>query len=367
LHIGPEGRGSFYLVAYVPSNPNEGKCNQIKVEVDRPNAAVFARDEYCYTANSQSDLLTGTNLGKKLESDLSATEAGKLDLSLQAAWFYTAEGSTRVEIALEFPWRNLKHEWAGSSLRAAVGVLGAIYRNDGTLAAHFSDLACCTREHPNFVLGRVSDSDELRQNALHEESEEADLPSRYETQIDIPPGQYDLRVVLGDGANFGRAETALTIEDYEGKQLAVSPILLCKRLRNASVAAQEAARVNLAPEYVPLISQNIQVTPSGDIRFRRGEPLVAYFEVNVPERSEESPGSVNVDVKIVDTKAGKLKELITPLNAVSFQRSGSSRGIPIAVNLAGERLSPGGYHLEVQATDSLGNGTATRTAYLEVD
>jgi hypothetical protein len=92
LHIGPEGRGSFYLVAYVPSDPNEGKCNQIKVEVDRPNAAVFARDEYCYTANSESDLLTGTNLGKKLESDLSATEVGKLGLSLQAAWFYTAEG-----------------------------------------------------------------------------------------------------------------------------------------------------------------------------------------------------------------------------------------------------------------------------------
>jgi hypothetical protein len=275
-------------------------------------------------------------------------------------------GSTRVEIALEFPWRNLKHEWAGSSLRAAVGVLGAIYRNDGTLAAHFSDLACCTREHPNFVLGRVSGSDKLRQNALHEESEEADLPSRYETQIDIPPGQYDLRVVVGDGANFGRAETALTIEDYERKQLAVSPILLCKRLRDASVAAQEAARVNLAPEYVRLVSQNIQVTPNGDIRFRRGEPLVAYFEVYVPVRSEESPGSVNVDVKIVDAKTGTLKESIKPLNAVSFQRSGS-RGIPIAVNLAGERLSPGGYHLEVKATDSLGIGAVTRTAYLEVD
>jgi hypothetical protein len=206
----------------------------------------------------------------------------------------------------------------------------------------------------------------LRQNALHEESEEADLPSRYETQIDIPPGQYDLRVVVGDGANFGRAETALTIEDYERKQLAVSPILLCKRLRDASVAAQEAARVNLAPEYVRLVSQNIQVTPNGDIRFRRGEPLVAYFEVYVPVRSEESPGSVNVDVKIVDAKTGTLKESIKPLNAVSFQRSGS-RGIPIAVNLAGERLSPGGYHLEVKATDSLGIGAVTRTAYLEVD
>jgi len=94
--------------------------------------------------------------------------------------------------------------------------------------------------------------------------------------------------------------------------------------------------------------------------------LVAYFEVYAASRSEQSSSSVNTDVRIVDAKTGALIESVTPLNAISFRRPGSL-AIPIAVNLAGDKLSPGLYHLEVNATNFLGTGSAARTTYFEVD
>ena len=67
----------------------------------------------------------------------------------------------------------------------------------------------------------------------------------------------------------------------------------------------------MASEYLPLVSQNIQVTPNGDTRFHHGEPLVAYFEVYAASRSEQSSSSVNTDVRIVDAKTGALIEYLT--------------------------------------------------------
>jgi hypothetical protein len=106
------------------------------------------------------------------------------------------------------------------------------------------------------------------------------LPSRYETQINLAAGEeYDLQVVLSDGKKFGRAVTRLNIESYDGRQLAISSVALCNRFQDAGVAAREVDAVKLAPEYVPLVSRGVQVTPSADTKFKRGEPLIAYYEI----------------------------------------------------------------------------------------
>ena len=88
-----------------------------------------------------------------------------------------------------------------------------------------------------------------------------------------------LRVVLSDGKNFGRAEVPLNIEKYDKKELALSSVMLCKRIRDAHAAAVESSAANFAPQYVPLVTKGIQVTPTGDTRFKQGEPLYGYFEL----------------------------------------------------------------------------------------
>lgn len=352
----------YYRIAYVPTKREQGKCHQIRVTVDRPHAVVFASDQYCYTEHPATDPLDGTRFGKQMETDLDSDKRGKIPLSLQASFFYTDAQKARVDIVLGFPWDRLKREWIYSDLHAMIGVLGRLYGRHGSLAARFSDFGCCSSEsqasHMIFAnpdLYSYPDPYDFRSRL-----DPVFLPSRYETQIDLPAGQYDLQVVLSDGKKFGRALTRLSIDSYDGKQLAISSVALCKRFRDAGAAAQEAAAANLAPRYVPLVSKGVQVTPSADINFKRGEPLIAYFEVYEPLLSQQPTTAVQVHMRIVDAKTGVKKVDFPALDAAPYMRQGTTM-IPIGDELMIGQLPKGNYRLEVQATDSAGRSTPWRT------
>jgi hypothetical protein len=190
-------------------------------------------------------------------------------------------------------------------------------------------------------------------------SDPAWLPTRYETQLDPPPGDYNLQVVLSDGEKFGRAEMSLTVEHYDGKRLALSSVALCKRLRDAAVAAEEAARANFAPQYVPLASKGIWYTPAGETHFEKGEPLFAYFEVYESLLAQRPATLVDVQLRILDANTDKVMEDFTPVSAGPYERAGSSV-IPIWRKIPFDQLPKGEYQLEVRATDSAGESTAWR-------
>ncbi len=192
------------------------------------------------------------------------------------------------------------------------------------------------------------------------------LPSNYETQVDLPAGNYTLEVALNDGWKFGRAEMPLTIEPFDGKQLALSSVALCKRLRSADAAAKEAAQANFAPQYVPLVSKDILYTPAGDTNFTKGEPLFAYFEVYEPQLAEDPATPLSVHLRILDANTGKLQEDFPPLDASAYKRLESfvlrvGRKVPI------DQLPKGKYRFEVQALGSAGRSTAWRAANFTVE
>lgn len=406
---------NFHVLGYVPRDVKEG-CHRIRVEVNRPNLLVFARDEYC-AGESPSDPLLGTRGGKELERILASEKRGKIPLSLQAATFYTAGDQSLVTLSLRFPWNDLYRKWDASTwtLYARVAVMGVIRRKDGTVVSRFSDILYPSY-WPTFdqggtkyiawekgttnlstgvprlltpgSAGKVAVSDSGTGNsslaltfggvageitpdypaitiALNS-SDAFWLPTRYETQVDLSAGDYNLEVALNDGWSFGRAEIPLTIEAYDGKQLAISSVALCKSLRSASVAAREAAQANFAPQYVPLVSKDILYTPAGDTSFTKGEPLFVYFEVYEPHLTENSAVSVSVHMRVLDSSTANIKEDFAPIDATSYKQTGSSvlrigRKAPIA------QLPKGNYRLEVQATTPTGGSTTWRTANFTVE
>jgi hypothetical protein len=405
----------FHILAYVPNSPTEG-CHSIKVEVDRPNLLVFARNQYC-GGETPSDLLNGTGEGNKLEHDLSSDKRGKIPLSLQAAAFDASGGKSRVDISLQFPWKDLYRKWDTSNwtLYARIAVMGIVRRKDGTVAARFSDLLYPSY-WPTFDQGgtkfiawekgssklsggiphqlngagstfSIGSSDSsygndtlaltfknaagevaLDTTAIATALDSSDpfwMPTRYETQIDVPPGEYSLQVALSDQWGLGRAEVPLTIDAYDGKELAMSSIALCKRLRDAAVAAKEDTAANFALQHVPLVSKGIEFVPAGDTIFEKSEPLFAYFEVYEP--SSAGPAEkVTVQMRILDAGSGQVAGNFAPLDAAPYQTKGSlmlhiARTIPI------KQLPKGAYRLQVRATDSTGASTAWRAADFSVE
>jgi len=406
----------FQRLAYVP-NSSKGGCHRIRVEVDRPNLLVFARNEYC-TGQTPSDPLKETDLGKELEHKLDSQKRGKIPLALQAATFYTSGEESRVDVSVQFPWRDLYRKWDTSNwtLYARIAVMGVVRRTDGSIAARFSDLlypsywptfdqggtkfigwekgtAKLTAGIPHQLNGAYSSfhlgssdsgsgndtlaltfptAGEIKpdltsiQTAL-KTSDPFWLPTRYKTQLDLPSGEYKLEVVLSDGWNLGQAEMPLTLFPYDRKGLSLSSVALCERLRDAGVAAKEAAAANFAPQYVPLVSEGIEFGLAGDTSFGQDGVFFAYFELYEP-LAQDPATSVTVQLRILDSGTGAVKDEFAPLDISPYRQSDSGVfRFRVAQKIPLRQLPKGAYRLEVRAQDSAGGTTARRGAEFKVE
>ena len=404
----------FQVLAYVPKTATDG-CHRIRVEVDRPNLLVFARNQYC-TGQTPSDPLIGTDLGKELDRSLASEKRGKIPLSLQAGAFYTNENQSRVDVSLQFPWKDLYRKWNTSNwtLYARIAVTGVVRRTDGSIAARFSDLLYPSY-WPTFDQGGTKfiawekGTSQLSGGIPHQvagssanlgSSDSSDgndtlaltfrnaaglikpdvasiqvaldtsdpfwIPTRYRTQMNVPPGEYKLQVALSDGWNLGLAEMPLTVVPYDGKELALSSVVLCKQLRDAAVAAKEAAAANFAPQYLPLVSKGIEFTPAADTRFAKDSQVFAYFEVYEPLLAQQPATSAKVQMRILDSATGAVKAEFAPLDAAPYKdpESGAFR---VARTIPIRELPKGAYRLEVRAQDSAGGTTGWRGAIFTVE
>jgi hypothetical protein len=260
-------------------------------------------------------------------------------------------------LALEFPWDHFQFYWVCEELHATIAVMGIAYRGDGSIAARFSDSAYDGSERK--MAGGFFHK--FCQRINFDEYDSATLPNRYQAQMELAPGTYELVVLLSDGVNFGRATSTLLVEDYDARQLELSSLALSDRIGNAEAAAKEAQAANLAPEYVPLVSKGVQVSTAASSKFKRSKPFIAYFEVYEPLLSESPPAKVQVRMRILDTKTGKPAGDFEPFDAAPYEAPGSTV-IRIGKGLQVDKLPKGEYRLEVQARDSAGRRTWVRTA-----
>lgn len=368
---------TFYSLAYAPSNSGSG-CHRLEVKVDRPKSLVYARDQYC-TGQTPSDPLFSTQYDPPLEDDLAGNKGGKIPVSLQAGCVFTNAGQARVQVIAQFPWSILAHHWDAytATFSARVAVMGAVRAKDGGLAARFSDLMYPSY-WPTFITGGGPPSEialySQGQSApgmdivVGEELSSMDaawLPTRYETQVELGPGAYELQLAVSDGVKFGRAEVPLQVESYDWKGLGISSVILCQRFRDAHVAAVERGAANFAPQYVPLVSKNIEVTPAGDTRFHKGQVLIPYFEIYEPLLVSAPATAVQAHFRIIEAKNGNTRDDFT-VDARSYEQPGKTV-IPMAREVLTDKMPKGAYRLEVQATDSAGNKTPWRTANFTVE
>jgi hypothetical protein len=341
---------THYLIAYVPPDSPEGSCHQIRVKVNRRNAIVEARREYCNTKHSASDPLNGTEFGKRMDGVLALPGDKKVDFTLLAFALFTEKDPSRVHIALDWPSKSLgRHSMT-------VGVLGILLKKDGSLATRFSDLY----EH---------NSTNQDSNGVHWD----DILTRYETQFNLPPGDYDLRAVLSDGTRFGRAEIPTTVDAYDRKELAISAVTLCKKIQDASAYSSPTRAklpgtwtAKMPGNYLPLVSKDMEFKPTANTRFKKGETLYTYFEVYEPSLGGQSPATVQIQVRIVDLRTGEVKSDSQPISATPYLKEGSPV-IPIGRGIDISKLPNGSYRLDVQASDSTGKSTAWRTANFTIE
>ena len=323
---------AYYALTFTPPEAPEGSCHQLRVKVDRKGTTVRARSSYCTTKTA--DLLAGTTTGKELESRAGSAQTGNISASLELPFFYLAPNVARVNLAMEIAPDSVKFENQKGKLHAEINLLGIASTGDGGAAARFSDAL-------KLDFDSRAEVDKWREKPLH-----------YEKEFKIAPGSYRFTMVFSSGAaNFGKLEAPLVIDSPKAGELALSGLVLSQQLNPAPKDLGLGLDLGLTAERTGLITEGMQVVPSGSNQLTQSQPAFFYFEVYPP-----SAVPTAVRVRVLDPKTGDQKWDSGPSKLTSAQQGG---GIP--VNL----LSPGAYQLEVTVGNP-GEKQVKRTADFEL-
>ena len=335
-----------YILGYAPPDrTHEGGCHAIQVKVERKGVKVRFRSGYCDVRSG--DLLAGKPEGKVLEERVTASQPGEIPVSLNAPYFYTEANLARVNLALEIPAQMLPFEKEKGKFRSVVNVLGIAYREDGAVAARFSDtvkLEMEKGEQKEFSKGSFS----------------------YQNTFNIAPGKYTLKVALG-AANqkFGKYEMPLAIEPFDGKKFHLSGLALSNKLQPISqlTASLDAA---LLEERTPLVVKGVELTPSSSNRFKRGEKVGLYLEVYEPLLLGSNPPRVGILYNILDRKTNQQVYASNTVPLEDFIQRGNPV-IPVGMFLQLDQLQSGNYKLEVKARDGAGNASPVHSTDFVVE
>jgi len=336
-------QGQYYLLSYTPPSSDEGTCHTLKVKVDRGDTVVRSRSGYCNVR--PADVLAGKPIEKQLENQVAGSQAGNVVASMQAPYFYTSADVARVDLAIDIPAGAVKFEKKNGKQHAEVNVLGIAYKPDGSVGARFSD-----NVEFNF------DSNDIVKAF-------AKQPYHYETQFELAPGHYDLKVAFNSGGtNFGKLQMPLVVDNYDGKELSMSTVALSTEIHPLSEMAS-SLDAQLLEDRKPLVAQGMEIVPTAGDRFKKTDPAVFYIEIYDPLLAGANPPKVGLQLKVVDRKTG----------AQAFEMHGllpNDPGNPVVslgMKLPLDKLNSGSYELQLTAIDTAGHQTSARTADFEVE
>ena len=341
--IGRE-QNEFYILGYVPADTPEGSCHTLKVKLNRGGLNVRARSGYCNTRSA--NVLEGKPLEKQLESHAMGSQPGSIHGVLQAPYFYTAPETARINLAMEIPADTFQFNKEKGKYHSNLNVLGIAYRSDGTIGARFSD-----------TVNMDLEKDEWK--------EFTKVPYRYENQFDATPGTYKLTVVLSAGGDaFGRFESPLAIDSYDGKHFSLSGVALtnsAQRLNDIPTGLDSV----LLEDRTPLVVKGMQIVPSGSNRFKHTDNVILYTEIYEPLLTSATPPAVAMAYRIFERSTNKQIFFTQIVRADDYIQKGNSV-IPIGMKVKVDDLKPGSYRLMMQAVDGANNHAPDRTVDFDI-
>jgi len=168
------------------------------------------------------------------------------------------------------------------------------------------------------------------------------------------------------GDSVGKIETPLNIDPYDAKQFGLSALALSKEMKRVSDLATGLNSM-LLEDRTPLVTGGVQIVPTADARFKKGDPAAIYVEIYEPLMlASATPPKVDLLLNFVDRKSGESKISAQYDKTQAFMHQGSPV-IPVGVRVPLEKLGPGSYRVEMKAVDSAGHASVVRAAEFEVE
>lgn len=346
--IGKE-QDEHYMIGYSPENFVEGKCHTLKVKITVSGATVRYRTGYCDV--KPPDLLSGDPVEKDLEKVIAAAAPGNVKATMRAPFFYTAANSSRMNVSIDVPASMVTFEKKKGKFHGAVNILGVVYREDGGVAARFSDALKF-----DFDDKKAVEAWQQRPN-LH-----------YEKDVEGVPGKYTLKVALSSGAkNVAKIELPLAIDAYDGRTLSMSDVAFSTVTRKIAAASDPGLDSMIAEDRTPLIASGMQLYPSARASFKQNEWVAIYAEMYAPALgAPEPPKDFAAAIQLRVLEAGSGKVVVDSGAMRVADMTPGSPVVPLAFKLPLEKLAPGQYVCELVGADVLG-GKGRRATNFSVE
>ena len=336
----------YYSLGYTPDVSAEGSCHTLKVKVDRGGTVVRSRSGYCNV--KPVDMLAGKPVAKQLESRAAGTQSGNVPASILAPYFFNSANIARVDLAMEMPSSAIKFDKDKGKQHAVINVLGIATKPDGSES------------------GRFSDAVDLSFETKDQMKEFLSKPFHYENQFELAPGQYQLKVVFSSGGeSFGKVETTLVIDPYDGKHFSLSAVALSKEMRRYG-EGDTTLDAELLQDHKPLVTQGLEVIPAASNHFKKNDTTAIYVEAYDPLLTGPNPPKIGLQLKIIDRKTGEDKINAGVADTSSAVKAGNPV-VPLGLKLPTDKLAPGSYRVELVAIDSAGNRTKVSSADFELE
>jgi VWFA-related protein len=347
--IGRE-QNEYYILGYSPAKEVEpGACHTLKVKVDKGGSSVRARSGYCEAKGA--DVLSGTPAERELEARMSGNvQSTVASATMLTPYFYISPNTARVDVALDLPAGSIKPVKEKGKYQAVMNVVGIAYLPDGGVGARFSDSV------------KLSFDDQK----LAQEFEAK--PYHYVKQFESAPGTFNLKLVFSSGASqFGKLETPLKIDPWEGSEFALSGLALSKEVHPAKEMVGGLDQ-DLLENRVPLIVNGVQVIPTGTNHFSKSEKGYIYAEIYEPALAlpeTKEPPALGVDLRLLDGKTGAvIKDF--GLSRLNHNGTLGNPAVPVALVLNVNEMAVGSYLVAITAVDAA-NHQVTRTMPIQID
>lgn len=339
-------RDEFYILGYAPTQTREGSCHTLNVKMNRGGLNVRSRSGYCNTKSTNVLHVERTPVEKQLEARAAGAQTGTMQGSFLAPYFYTAPNLARVNLAMEIPSNTVKFNNNNGKYHATLDVLGMAYKPDGSVGARFSDTVNLDLE-----------KDEM--------TEFTKQPYVYQNQFDAGSGSYKFTVVVGLGGDaFGKYESQLQIDPYDGTQLSLGGVALTNSRHRLADTPSDLDSMLLA-DRTPLIVKGMQIEPSASNRFKRTDNVALYTEVYEPLLTTANPPQVAAGYTIIERASGKTIYSTGAAYLDDFIQKGSPR-VPVGMSVRVKDLAPGGYRLVMMAVDGAGRHAPNRVIDFDI-
>jgi VWFA-related protein len=331
---------SYYLIGYSPTNKrSDGRFRHIRVEVSRQGLKLQARPGYFAPKNFRQLTREDKEVQLQQVMDLDVPFVD-LPFAVDTAYFRRPDKKYTVVLAAKIP---------GSQV--------AFLKKSGKHETEF-DFAWRVTDAQNHIVGGLRDTLPVKMtDETFEEVTSGNL--LYEGEISLPPGKYNLKVVVREdqGGKMGTFEVPLVVPDISGQGLSLSTVVLSNEVRPADQIPR--TRFDRAKD-APLEVGNRTVLPSVTRVFRSNQTLSVYLEsyAGKPVASASAQGTAPASapppsVGLVFLRRGRKFAEAGPFGGKLDAKveKGSAPKATYFAQIPLEKFPPGRYTVQVNVLD----------------